>query len=100
MRNSGPNRLIISREEVAQMDRSVIPLAGHGAADPDPSVRKTCVEALMGGAALLTELVTDVPRTDFPPAGRKPSPDERAEIEAYRAFGRGGAELPLPVAQA
>lgn len=99
LRNTGPNRMIISHEEVARIDRSVIPLAGRAAADAHAAVRQTGVETLQTAAALLTEMVTEVPRLDFPPSDRPASADERADIEAYRRSVEEERNVLLPVAR-
>ncbi len=97
---TGPNRLSITRGEAARIDQAVIPLAGRGAADASASVRQTAVEALQVGAGVLADLVTEVPRVDFPPPGRKPSKEELEDIEAYRKTVEDERDLLLPVVQA
>lgn len=94
---TGPNRLQITREEAARIDQAVIPLAGRGAADANTAIRQTCVEALQSAAALLADLIQEIPRLDFPPPGRRPSADELAEIEGYRRTVEEERTLLMPV---
>jgi HEAT repeat protein len=75
----------ITKEELTQMSASVVPEAGRGLRDPEMMVRVLCLESIHLGAVLLGGEVPDPPAGQvFPPAGRKPSAEEQAEVERYR----------------
>lgn len=74
----------ISRADLINTGALVAPMAARGVRDRDVEVRRLAIEALRQVAMALSELVFDArPRSDFPPADRKPTEDERAEIEDY-----------------
>lgn len=77
----------ISRAEAVQAAQAAVGAAGQGVRDSHVEVRRRCLEAIHAAAAALSgDDMIIPPRSaqDFPPADRKLSADERAEIEAYR----------------
>jgi HEAT repeat protein len=63
-----------SRTQLLQVGRAIIPVIGGGLVDPDPQVRRSCIEAIQRTADALVRIVGD------PPAGYN-----AFEVEAYRA---------------
>ncbi len=63
-----------SRTQVFQVGRAILPVIGGGLADPDPQVRRLCIEAIQRTADALVRIVGD------PPAGYI-----TVEADAYRA---------------
>jgi HEAT repeat protein len=75
--------------ELQQIAQAVVPAAGLGLNDPDPSVRETCADAIRECATGYSEpsLLLLVPLrapADFPPPGRPLTTAERQDIEQYR----------------
>lgn len=58
--------------------------AGRGLSDADAPVKRSCLEALQRTAKTFHDLLGESPKAeDFPPAGRKPSPEERKQLEHF-----------------
>lgn len=90
-----------SAVEVVQAGAAAVPAAGLGIDDPDPEVRRACLEAIMAAGIALADLITDPrSRQEFPPEGRNLSDDERKDIETYKAQVTEERAERLPLAQA
>jgi len=87
----------LSSGEMADVDRVVLPVAGHGLTDPDVGVRRTATDTIRLGAILLTALVPDPLRQEFPPPNRKLTKEERDEINNARVSVRRDLQTVLPV---
>jgi HEAT repeat protein len=87
-------------DEVARTATAVVPAAAPGLGDPDLLVRKLCLEALQLAGNLLTDLVTNPRRQEFPPADRKVTKEEREEIAVYRKEVEDERRMVLPLARA
>lgn len=80
----GVSAVFITPEELVAMAAAVVPPAAGALDDADPEVRRQSAEALLQGAAALSDLIGQ-PK-NFRPyfEGRALTPDKRAEIEAAR----------------
>jgi HEAT repeat protein len=63
----------------------VVPVAGRVLADSDAQVRRRGAEAVRQAALLLQDAVAFPAPVDFPPPGRKPTAEERQQMQEYRA---------------
>lgn len=80
----GATTVEINRGDLITTGSLVVPVAAKGINDAEAEIRKLCCEAIHYAATALGELVFDSrPRLDFPPLERKPTDDERTEIEDY-----------------
>jgi HEAT repeat protein len=76
------------RKDVIEVSLAASAGASYGLADPDPQVRKLCLEAIDEAARATADMIPDPhPRRDFPPEGRPLTDEERKELE----FGPAGA---------
>jgi HEAT repeat protein len=72
-----------TRPEVIEVAEAAAAGASYGLADPDPLVRRYCLEAIDESAKATADMIPDpYSRKDFPPEGRPLSDDERKEIQA------------------
>lgn len=72
-----------SREDLIKTASAAAPIAGGASRDADAEVRRKAVETLQQSAIALGELVGEA-RKDFPPEGRKWTPDEQMDVDDYR----------------
>lgn len=84
--NVGNIMLEVETPDAVQTTALVTTTVGAGLGDPDAEVQRLSLEALLQAAAILGELAGDLPPSDiFPPAGRKPTAEERKRIEEFQA---------------
>lgn len=84
IKSRGTTGIEVSRAEAAMLARAAALASRGGVGQDSPAVRQASLDAIYRSAILLRELVLDPTRQDFPPADRKPTEDERTEIERYR----------------
>jgi HEAT repeat protein len=87
--------MTFERGEEVNVYALVVPAAARGLSDPDPAVRRACVNAarqvtlslrdMVPNVELPTEYITLRTRPPFPPAGRPWTAEERTRVNAARA---------------
>jgi HEAT repeat protein len=97
----GITDVVVTRDELLALDQAVVPIAGRGAHDPDIDVRLESLNALYQVAVSAADQIADPrSRAEFPPAGRRPSPEEQRFINQYRFEVAGERQELLPLLRA
>ncbi len=74
----------ISNQAMVEMSATVVPAAARGLTDRDPEVRRLCAAAIHEAAQLLTDMIAEPVGSEYPPAERPLTEDERKAIDFDR----------------
>lgn len=97
----GVTDVVVTRDELLAISRTIVPIAARGTRDADATVRRNSLDALHQVAISLADTIADPrARIEFPPEGRKPSQAEEQFIRQYRAEVDLERQELLPLAEA